>query len=76
MLQDGRSVSIGKNVTDRVLYVQDCFKGRIFIGSIIKKIQEICQVRMERPVIQIFMFMLWSLFSAKSFTKLMSQHIT
>ena len=76
MLQDGRSVSIGKNVTDRGIYVQDCFKGRIFIGSIIKKIQEICQVRMERPVIQIFMFMLWSLFSAKSFTKLMSQHIT
>ena len=37
MLQDGRSVSIGKNVTDRVLYVQDYFKGRIFIGSIIKK---------------------------------------
>lgn len=47
--------------------MQDRFKRRIFCGSIVRKLVEICQVPMERPVLRIFLSMLRTFFSAKSF---------
>ena len=47
--------------------MQDRFKRRIFCGSIVRKLLEICQVPMERPVLRIFLSMLRTFFSAKSF---------
>ena len=75
-LQDGKPISAERNATVKELYVQDWLKRRIFYVSIVKKIPELCQVWMERLVIQTFMSMLWNSLELRYFTKLLKVPIS